>query len=268
LTRCSGKAGPFKSACRACCRKRRRVSALKSLWRYNFSPDVGPYREIYKPGRWYAMAGEAGLLMCSFPRRDWDYAQAKAARATDWAAGYFNECMNGFEYQAAGHMIWEGLTLEGPGRDARACMIVTTPRAAIRGTKSSAAIITRAAWPATACIWPRAVMNIMGRSGTSASRRKFRRRISNAPSRARKAGAAIRNVRKTARLHRAHRRAVWHIEIENGGAGICRHRFGARVALGNNVLRAMNARTGRRVLVTLSEPVEIPAGQTLEIQLS
>jgi uncharacterized protein (DUF608 family) len=88
------------------------LSALKSLWRYNFSPDVGPYRAAYKTGRWYALAGEAGLLMCSFPRQDWDYAQAKG-KGPDWAAGYFNECMNGFEYQAAGHMIWEGLTLEG-----------------------------------------------------------------------------------------------------------------------------------------------------------
>jgi hypothetical protein len=30
-----------------------------------------------------------------------------------WSAMYFNECMNGFEYQAAGHMIWEGLVQEG-----------------------------------------------------------------------------------------------------------------------------------------------------------
>ncbi len=88
------------------------LSALQSLWRYNFSPDVGPYRAAYKTGRWYAMAGEAGLLMCSFPRRDWDYAQARG-KGPDWAAGYFNECMNGFEYQAAGHMIREGLTLQG-----------------------------------------------------------------------------------------------------------------------------------------------------------
>jgi len=36
------------------------VSALRSLWRYNFTPDVGPYREAYKPGRWYAMPGRAG----------------------------------------------------------------------------------------------------------------------------------------------------------------------------------------------------------------
>jgi non-lysosomal glucosylceramidase len=92
--------------------KKETLSALNSLWRYNFSPDVGPYRAIYKPGRWYAMAGEAGLLMCTFPRNGWDYAQAKG-KGPEWAAGYFNECMNGFEYQAAGHMIWEGLTMEG-----------------------------------------------------------------------------------------------------------------------------------------------------------
>jgi uncharacterized protein (DUF608 family) len=88
------------------------LSALQSLWRYNFSPDVGPYRAVYKTGRWYALAGEAGLLMCTFPRRDWDYAQA-SGQGQEWAAGYFNECMNGFEYQAAGHMIREGMALEG-----------------------------------------------------------------------------------------------------------------------------------------------------------
>jgi len=89
------------------------VTALKALWRYNFSPDVGPYREINKPGRWYAMAGEAGLLMCTFPRTDWDYQQASGKGKASWAAGYFNECMNGFEHQVAGHMIWEGMALEG-----------------------------------------------------------------------------------------------------------------------------------------------------------
>jgi non-lysosomal glucosylceramidase len=87
-------------------------SALASLWKYNFTPDVGPYRKAYPPGRWYAMPGEGGLLMCSFPRSDWDYDKAKG-KGPDWAAGYFNECMNGFEYQAAGHMIWEGMVQEG-----------------------------------------------------------------------------------------------------------------------------------------------------------
>ena len=58
------------------------------------------------------MPGEAGLLMCTFPRSDWDYDQAKG-KGAEWAAGYFNECMNGFEYQVAGHMIWEGMVTEG-----------------------------------------------------------------------------------------------------------------------------------------------------------
>lgn len=86
------------------------VRALQSLWTYNFTPDVGPYRRVHKPGRWYAMPGEAGLLMVTFPKGD-------GPRIDDpsggWSAMYFNECMNGFEYQAAGHMVWEGLVQEG-----------------------------------------------------------------------------------------------------------------------------------------------------------
>ena len=80
--------------------------ALASLWKYNFTPDVGPWREKNKPGRWYAMAGEGGLLMCSWPKGD-------AARVQTGFDYYFNECMTGFEYQAAGHMIWEGMVQEG-----------------------------------------------------------------------------------------------------------------------------------------------------------
>jgi non-lysosomal glucosylceramidase len=88
-------------------------SALQALWKYNFAPDVGPYRAAHPPGRWYAQAGEAGLLMCTFPRPDWDYAQARGNGNADFAAGYFNECMTGFEYQVAGHMIAEGMVQEG-----------------------------------------------------------------------------------------------------------------------------------------------------------
>jgi uncharacterized protein (DUF608 family) len=80
--------------------------ALASLWRYNFTPDVGPYRKHYPAGRWYAMAGEAGLLMCSWPHGD-------KSRVTTGFDYYLNECMTGFEHQVAGHMIWEGLVQEG-----------------------------------------------------------------------------------------------------------------------------------------------------------
>ena len=84
--------------------------ALKSLWTYNFTPDVGPYRKVNKPGRWYAMPGEAGLLMVTFPKGNGPKIDDPAG---GWSAMYFNECMNGFEYQVAGHMIWEGMVQEG-----------------------------------------------------------------------------------------------------------------------------------------------------------
>jgi uncharacterized protein (DUF608 family) len=80
--------------------------ALAALWRYNFTPDVGPFRKHYTAGRWYAMAGEGGLLMCSWPHGD-------KSRVTTGFDFYFNECMTGFEYQVAGHMIWEGMVQEG-----------------------------------------------------------------------------------------------------------------------------------------------------------
>ena len=91
------------------CRK-----ALRSLYKYSFAPDVGVYRSGMKAvegGRWYAVPGEAGLLMCTFPKGGAERATGKGQSA--WAAMYFNECMSGFEYQAAAHMVAEGLVTEG-----------------------------------------------------------------------------------------------------------------------------------------------------------
>src|SRR5262249_18635877 len=86
------------------------LSALWSLWKYNFTPDVGPYRSVHKEGRWYAMPGEAGVLMNTHPKGK----EPEFAKDTNAGfAGYFNECMTGFEYQVAGHMLWEGLVQEG-----------------------------------------------------------------------------------------------------------------------------------------------------------
>lgn len=91
------------------------LSALRSLWRYNFAPDIGPYRlmaaDKIPGGRWYAMPGEGGLLMCTWPKGGMETASGGGKDAG--FAGYFNECMTGFEYQVAAHMIWEGLVQEG-----------------------------------------------------------------------------------------------------------------------------------------------------------
>jgi hypothetical protein len=64
-------------------------------------------QDTIKGGRWYAMAGESGLLMCTWPKGGADKARG-TGRVFDVGVGYFNECMNGFEYQVASHMIWEG----------------------------------------------------------------------------------------------------------------------------------------------------------------
>jgi uncharacterized protein (DUF608 family) len=83
------------------------LSALNALWKYNFAPDVGPFKTVYPKGRNYAEPGEAGLLMCTFPRPDWDLKKASGSGNAMYAS-YFNECMNGFEHQVASHMIREG----------------------------------------------------------------------------------------------------------------------------------------------------------------
>ncbi len=82
--------------------------ALQSLWTYNFSPNVGDFRKAMKDGRWYAVEGNAGLVMCSFPHGKIEPTSGKRAYA-----GYLNECMTGFEWQVAAHMIWEGMLEEG-----------------------------------------------------------------------------------------------------------------------------------------------------------
>jgi len=93
-------------------------SALRSIWKYSLAPDAGAYREGFKRirgGRWYAMPGEPGIIMCTWPLKDPERA---AIKHTDMGLGvsaeaYFNECMNGFEYEVAAHMIAEGMVDEG-----------------------------------------------------------------------------------------------------------------------------------------------------------
>lgn len=104
--------------------KKETVSALNSIWKYNFAPDAGQYaldhRAIEAAFRWYAMQGEAGLLMTTWPKGGaMEAVPGNKLRAKEnpkkfsGVGGYFNECMNGFEYQVAAHMVYEG----EPGSD-------------------------------------------------------------------------------------------------------------------------------------------------------
>jgi non-lysosomal glucosylceramidase len=83
-------------------------SALKALYKYNFVPHIGNFRDTFTRGRWYANEEDKGLIMCSWPKGGLNEKWHKA-----WQFQYFNECMSGFEWQAAAHMISEGLIEEG-----------------------------------------------------------------------------------------------------------------------------------------------------------
>ena len=89
--------------------KEKTLSALNALYKYNFAPDVGPFRRRNRPGRPYAIAGDGGLIMAANPTET----PGAFGNVQDWQFGYFNECMSGFEHQAASHMIAEGQIWHG-----------------------------------------------------------------------------------------------------------------------------------------------------------
>ena len=77
------------------------VSALAAIHRYNFLPDL---REHVNPCRLYAVNDEAGAVICTWPA---------GTERPAIAAPYAEEMWSGCEYQAAAHMIQEGLVDEG-----------------------------------------------------------------------------------------------------------------------------------------------------------
>jgi uncharacterized protein (DUF608 family) len=245
--------------------KKETVTALKSLWLYNFSPDVGPYRSLYKPGRWYAMAGEAGLLMCSFPRRDWDYDQAKG-KGPEWAAGYFNECMNGFEYQAAGHMIWEGLVQEGlavtRALHDRYHASRRNPWNEVECGDHYARSMASYGVYLAACGFeydgPRAHLGFAPRI----SPENFKCAFTSAEGWGSYAQSSSEGKFKAQIAVRFGTLKLKTLALE------CPAANSAHITIGNKVVPAQLARGGSRTLVTLAENLEIPVGQTLEIDIA
>jgi non-lysosomal glucosylceramidase len=77
--------------------------ALESVWKYCWAPDIAPQNARWKPERPFAVPGEAGLFICTWP---------KGERPNE-PVRYRDEVWTGIEYQVAGHMIWEGLVEEG-----------------------------------------------------------------------------------------------------------------------------------------------------------
>ena len=76
-------------------------SALKAIYAHNFKPSL---RFHFNPCRIYGLNDEAGLTICAWP---------EGVEKPVVPIPYAEECMHGFEYQAAVHMIRRGLEAEG-----------------------------------------------------------------------------------------------------------------------------------------------------------
>ncbi|MBX2920931.1 MAG: hypothetical protein KF746_01970 [Chitinophagaceae bacterium] len=79
-------------------------TALQSVWKYNWAPDVAVQNKIHKPERVYADAGEAGLFIATWP---------KSKHMGEAGVRYRDEVWTGIEYQVATNMIYEGMTEQG-----------------------------------------------------------------------------------------------------------------------------------------------------------
>jgi hypothetical protein len=76
------------------------VTALKSVFNYNFKSDLTGWRHI---PRAFAGAKDKGLIICTWP---------KGGRPGHVML-YSDEVWTGIEYQVAAHMIYEGMVEEG-----------------------------------------------------------------------------------------------------------------------------------------------------------
>jgi hypothetical protein len=76
------------------------VSALRAVFKYNFKTDLTGWRHI---PRAFAGAKDKGLIICTWP---------KGGRPGNVML-YSDEVWTGIEYQAAAHLIYEGLIEEG-----------------------------------------------------------------------------------------------------------------------------------------------------------
>lgn len=78
-------------------------TALKSIYKYNWAPDVAAQNKAFPPQRWFARPGEAGLFVCTWPR---------GGRMQEPVL-YRDEVWTGGEHQLASHLFHEGMIREG-----------------------------------------------------------------------------------------------------------------------------------------------------------
>jgi len=74
--------------------------ALKSIFRYNYLPDMSEHEAVQ---RTFALNDDAAVVIASYPHGE----------RPEIPFPYFSEVMDGFEYQLAVHLIYEGMLTEG-----------------------------------------------------------------------------------------------------------------------------------------------------------
>ena len=79
------------------------AGTLRSIWRYDWAPDVAAQNKYHPAERDYADPGEAGLLVCTWPHDP---------HPGDNGVRYRDEVWTGIEYQVATDMIAHGMTQE------------------------------------------------------------------------------------------------------------------------------------------------------------
>jgi uncharacterized protein (DUF608 family) len=78
-------------------------TALKSVYRYNWAPDIAAQNKAHPPDRWFVQPGEAGLFICTWPQ---------GGRMKEPVL-YRDEVWTGTEYQVASHLLYEEMIREG-----------------------------------------------------------------------------------------------------------------------------------------------------------
>lgn len=237
-------------------------SALRSLWKYNFARNLDAYDEKADPkGRPYYADGEGGLVMTANALgRELPFGVYSSF------ACYLNETMNGFEYQAAGHMIAEGLVKEGMA-------VIKTLDERYDGNKRNPFNEVECGdHYARSMASYGALIAISGFEYHGPKRHigfapKLTPENFKAPFTAAEGWGSfsqrIQNGKLTAGIDVRHGHlSLVSIALESAGGDK------VSVKLGDTVLPATMKRDGKRLIITLGAPVEIPAGEKLVVSVS
>lgn len=84
------------------------LSALRSIWKYNFTTDVGPYIKTHTGGRPYVLPGEGGIMINTNPKNE----DKPYGEQVTWQVEYFHECQSGYEHEVIAHFMAEGMIME------------------------------------------------------------------------------------------------------------------------------------------------------------